>query len=100
MMTPSDDDIEWIGSDSDTRYIYENDTYGNIWGRAVGQPHSKRVLIGTYLVDTWIKESHYWHRIVKAATGNPALQEALERAKVLYELSKKDNDEPTMHHPV
>ena len=39
-------------------------------------------------------------KIVEAAKDNPALQESLERAKVLYELSKKDDDGPVMHHPV
>jgi len=94
------DKIEWETAETGTKYIYENDTYGNIWGRPVGKSHSERVLIGTYPVDNWIQESHYWHRIVTAAKDNPALQEALERAKVLYELSKKNDDGPVMHHPV
>ena len=94
------DQIEWETVETGTKYIYENDTYGNIWGRPVGKSHSERVLIGTYPVDNWIQESHYWHKIVTAAKGNPALQEALERAKVLYELSKKDDNGPVMHHPV
>ena len=94
------DQIEWEDTETGTKYIYENDTYGNIWGRPLGQANSKRVLIGTYPVDNWIQESHYWHKIVEAAKDNPALQEALERAKVLYELSKKDDDGPVMHHPV
>jgi len=98
-MDPNDN-IEWEASETGTRYIYENDTYGNIWGRPIGKSHSERVLIGTYPVDNWIQESHYWHKIVEAAKDNPALQEALERAKVLYELSKKDDDGPVMHHPV
>ena len=98
-MDPNDN-IEWEASETGTRYIYENDTYGNIWGRPIGKSHSERVLIGTYPVDNWIQESHYWHKIVTAAKDNPALQEALERAKVLYELSKKDDDGPVMHHPV
>ena len=98
-MDPNDN-IEWEASETGTRYIYENDTYGNIWGRPIGKSHSERVLIGTYPVDNWIQESHYWHKIVEAAKDNPALQEALERAKVLYELSKKDNNGPVMHHPV
>ena len=94
------DQIEWEATETVTKYIYENDTYGNIWGRPIGKSHSKRVLIGTYPVDNWIQESHYWHKIVEAAKDNPALQEALERAKVLYELSKKNDDGPVMHHPV
>ncbi len=32
-MDPNDN-IEWEASETGTRYIYENDTYGNIW---VGQ---------------------------------------------------------------
>jgi len=95
-----DDDIEFETVKTGTQYIYENDSMGNIWGRPIGRPNSDRVLIGTYPVDNWIQESHYWHRIVEAAKDNPALQEVLDRAKVIYELGKKDDDEPIMHHPV
>ena len=98
-MAGIDDSIEWEYPENSAgvKYVYENDTMGNIWGREVGKPHSERVLIGTYPVDNWIRESHYWHQIVSAAKDNPALQEVLDRAKVLYELSKKDDSGPTMH---
>lgn len=45
-----------------------------------------------------VKESQLWHDIRVAARDNPALQDALERAIIIYELSKQD--EPLMHHPV
>ncbi len=37
-----------------------------------------------------IKESHEWREILKAAKSNPALQEAVDRVKILYHLGKKD----------
>lgn len=37
-----------------------------------------------------LKESHEWRDILKAAQSNPALQEAVNRVKILYHLSKKD----------
>ena len=92
-----DEDFGWETTRTGTQYIYENDQNGNIWGRPVGGPVNERVLVGTYDVDNWVKESHYWNKIISAAKDNPALQEALERAKVIYELSKKDDDGPIMH---
>jgi hypothetical protein len=37
-----------------------------------------------------IKENQLWHDIRRAARTNPALQEAIDRVKVLYELSKDE----------
>lgn len=45
------------------------------------------------------QESQLWHQIRLEARTNPMLQEALERVKVLYYLSKKDK-ETVAHHPV
>ena len=36
--------------------------------------------------DYWVK----WHNILEAAKTNPMLQEALDRAQVIYELSRNE----------
>lgn len=41
-----------------------------------------------------------WMAILKMSERNPALQEAVDRAIVLYELSKTDGDDTLMWHPV
>jgi hypothetical protein len=75
--------------------IYERDG-NNVYAREVGS--RDRTLIG-YDYDgsmdirnglDRIKEDRLWNEILVAAKTNPALQEALDRVKVLYELSKKD----------
>jgi hypothetical protein len=37
-----------------------------------------------------LKEAKLWGNIHRAAKTNPLLQDALDRAKIIYELSKKD----------
>lgn len=85
-------------------YIYERQG-GIVYARKFGDPAEKRIEIGW----DWEKddnpsrvrgtnrdqilENQLWFNIRKAATTNPALQEALDRAKIIYELSKKDGEE-------
>lgn len=38
-----------------------------------------------------LKDRAVWLDIITEAQTNPVLQEALDRAKIIYELSKKDN---------
>lgn len=48
--------------------------------------------------DSWIKEleeESFWKSIRDAAEHNPTLQEALERVKVVYYLSKEDGNSKT-----
>jgi hypothetical protein len=45
-------------------------------------------------------ESQLWHDINQAALDNEELQKALERVKIIYYLSKKDQPDPPMWHPV
>lgn len=47
-----------------------------------------------------VEREGMWMAILKMSERSPALQEAVDRAIVLYELSKTDNDEPLMWHPV
>lgn len=73
-------------------YIYER-ADGVIYARESGAPHGERFIVGyespqDYERLTGVKEDKVWAEIRRAAETNPALQEALDRVKILYELSK------------
>ena len=84
-------------------YVYEK-ADGVTYARKVGDPPDARFEIGRdYNSEKLHKElmdAKMWGQIHRAAESNPALQEAVDRAIVLYELSKTDGDEPLMWHPV
>ena len=61
--------------------------------------YDKRTADGRPLIEQ-IREDKLWGEIRRAAKDNPALQEALERAIIIYHLSQEDNNNPTMYHPV
>jgi hypothetical protein len=69
-------------------YIYEK-ADGITYAREFGAPPNERFEIGRdyerYLKD----ELRLWEEIVRAGRTNAALQEALERAKIVYHLSKE-----------
>jgi RNA polymerase-interacting CarD/CdnL/TRCF family regulator len=72
-------------------YIYESPDNGNtVYKRKVGETnrvlhrHNKEL---QQQQDRWIM----WQDILKASHNNLALKEALERAQVIYELSRCDN---------
>jgi hypothetical protein len=79
-------------------YIYERSD-GTVYARELGADPSTRKAIGwNYdsrtqdgrpLVDH-IRESKLWGEIFRAAETNPLLQDAIDRVKIIYELSKKD----------
>jgi hypothetical protein len=79
-------------------YVYERDG-STIYAREIGADPSTRKAIGwdyPYTKDNaeWAKkflDEFLWTEIMTAAETNPALQEALERVKVIYYLSK-DNE--------
>ncbi len=78
-------------------YIYER-ADGVTYAREVGSLHREAIgwdadadPNGSH--QKLLKESHYWREILKAAKSNPVLQEAVDRVKILYELSKKDGKE-------
>jgi hypothetical protein len=80
-------------------YVYEREGT-RIYARRVGQ--TERTLIGEdFLEDIQARRTalaQEWEPIVFAAEQNPALQEAIERVKILYALTK---EETTIdHHPV
>ena len=79
-------------------YIYERND-GIIYAREMGADPRERFVVGYEsntdydLVNKGIskyKEDALWQEIRRAAETNPALQEALDRVKVLYELSKDE----------
>lgn len=80
-------------------YVYERDGEC-IYARKVGE--TDRILIGEDFVSNHHRRkteiAEEWVPIILAAEQNPTLQQAVERVKILYELSKQD--QPIAHHPV
>lgn len=84
----------------DVTYVYERQG-GTVYAREMGAPASERITVGyDWELDDnparvrgatlkTVEENQLWHEIRVSALTNPALQEALDRVKVLYELSKK-----------
>ena len=76
-------------------YIYER-TDGIIYAREMGADPQERFVVGYESgkdydpVRNSIRENQQWHEIRLAAETNPALQEAMDRVKVLYELTKDE----------
>lgn len=74
-----------------TTYIYEH-ANGITYAREQGK--TKRFEIGRTIerenLEKDLKESQLWGDIKRAAKTNSALQEALDRVKLIYELSRKD----------
>jgi hypothetical protein len=88
-------------------YIYEKAngiTYAREFGsdpntrQEVGWDYDPRTSDGRPLMDH-IRDSKLWGEIHRAAESNPVLQEALERVKIIYYLSK-DKSQPPDWHPV
>jgi hypothetical protein len=76
-------------------YIYER-ADGIIYAREHGANPQERFVVGYESgkdydpVRDSIKENQLWNEIRSAAKTNVALQEALDRVKVIYELSKDE----------
>ena len=82
-------------------YIYER-ADGVTYARKLGSEPGSRTAIGW---DSQVQEDIdrfrkdvLWANILREAEHNPALQDALERAKVVYELSRQN--QTIDHHPV
>jgi hypothetical protein len=75
-----------FGADPGTRFEvgYE---YDPVTGHRID--HDKRTSDGRPLIDH-VREDRMWGEIRRAARTNPTLQDALERAIVIYNLSKED----------
>ena len=78
-------------------YIYEK-AYGITYAREAGSPLNTRFEIGRDYDRTLRDESELWEKIIIEGKNNPALQKALDNAKLIYHLSKKQ--EPLFWHPV
>jgi hypothetical protein len=82
-------------------YIYER-ADGVTYARKLGDPPDQRFEIGreydSESVFDELQEARLWGEIHRAAKSNPALQDAIDRVKIVYALSKQD--EPLPHHPV
>ena len=82
-------------------YIYEK-AEGITYARKMGDPADARFEVGrdydSQKLHRDLMHSKLWGQIHRAAESNPALQEALDRVIIIYELSKQD--ESVMHHPV
>ena len=81
-------------------YVYEREG-GRVYARRVGQ--TERTLIGEdFLEDIQARRTALakeWEPIVLAAEQNPALQEAIDRVKILYALTREETT-TIAHHPV
>jgi hypothetical protein len=80
-------------------YVYEK-ANGVTYARKIGDPPDQRFEIGRDqdVLYKDLQEARLWGDIYRAARTNPALQDALDRAKVIYELSKQEKT--ISHHPV
>ena len=71
----------------DATYIYEK-ADGITYAREFGAPHNERFEIGRDYERFLKDELRLWEDIVRAGRTNEALQAALDRAKIVYHLSK------------
>jgi len=82
-------------------YIYER-ADGVTYAREAGAHPGDRIAIGwdyDYRQKTEaIERMKMWTEILQAAKTNPALQDAIERVIILYELQK--GEDPPPWHPV
>jgi hypothetical protein len=74
-------------------YVYEH-ADGITYAREFGAPANQRFEIGRTLerqsLTDSIKEDKLWGEIRRAARSNQVLQDAIDRVKIIYELSKND----------
>jgi hypothetical protein len=71
-------------------YIYEK-ADGITYAREFGAPHNDRFEIGRDYQRFLQDELQLWEEIVREGRTNPVLQDALDRVKIVYHLSK-DHD--------
>jgi hypothetical protein len=80
------------------KYVYESPDKGEtVYKREIGQVERELHSVSERrkdLIDE-IRESQLWGNIHRAALTNPTLQEALDRVKVIYYLSKNNGNSKT-----
>ena len=89
-------DMNTVGSlKPGSSYVYER-ANGVVYAREVGQPPTTRTAIGWDLdTDSKFREEEsfevrqLWRDIRRTAKSNQALQQALERVIILYELARQ-----------
>ena len=69
------------------KYIYEK-ADGITYAREFGAPHNERFEIGRDYERFLKDELRLWEDIVREGRTNSSLQDALDRAKIVYHLSK------------
>ena len=72
---------------SGATYIYEK-ADGITYAREFGAPHNDRFEIGRDYQRFLQDELQLWEEIVREGRTNPVLQDALDRVKIVYHLSK------------
>jgi tRNA nucleotidyltransferase (CCA-adding enzyme) len=77
-----------FGADPSTRFEIGYD-YNPITGQKIPHQWDSRTPDGRPLHDH-LREDQLWGQIRRAARTNPTLQDALERAIMIYQLSKTD----------
>jgi hypothetical protein len=75
--------------DQNKTYIYEK-ADGITYAREFGSPSNERIEVGKDYQRFLKDELRLWEDIVRAGRTNEVLQEALERVKILYHLSKNN----------
>ena len=76
------------------KYVYESPDSGKtIYRRLSGDTQRELVHVDPDLLKKQQEVSRWlvWQDILKSAKDNPALQEALDRAQIIYELGRRDN---------
>ena len=74
-------------------YIFESPDGGEtVYRRRMGETERELWSVSETLrqQDVWQARWAIWHNVLEAAEHDPALQEALDRARVIYELSRND----------
>jgi len=79
-------------------YIYESPDGGDtVYARESGS--TERTMIGQNIrakrLMEEVRENQLWGEIRRMAETNPTLQDALDRAKIIYHLSKEDGNSKT-----
>ena len=87
-----------ISLNPDKTYIYEH-VDGITYAREFGAPPDKRFEIHRTserqdIIDN-LREDKLWGDIRRAAKSNPLLQDAIDRVKIIYELTNQDGKEQT-----
>jgi hypothetical protein len=74
-------------------YVYESPDGGDtVYRRRMGETERELISMSERKSQQQIAHARWaiWHKVLAAAEHNPVLQEALDRARVIYELGRYD----------